>query len=72
VRGQDNYRGPRDAKTPVKILLINQTHDPNTGYANVAHASKYLANAVLLTHEGYATFGFRTRACVSARRSLTT
>jgi pimeloyl-ACP methyl ester carboxylesterase len=66
VRGQDNYRGPWDAKTPVKILLINQTHDPNTGYANAVHASKYLANAVLLTHEGYGHLWFQDPSvCVS-------
>jgi pimeloyl-ACP methyl ester carboxylesterase len=66
VRGQDNYRGPWDAKTPVKILLINQRHDPNTGYANAVHASKYLANAVLLTHEGYGHLWFQDPSvCVS-------
>ena len=66
VRGQDNYRGPWKAMTPVTILLINQRHDPNTGYANAVHASEYLANAVLLTHEGYGHLWYQDPSvCVS-------
>jgi pimeloyl-ACP methyl ester carboxylesterase len=52
VHGQDNYRGPWNAKTPNPILLINGRFDPNTGYANAVHAEHYLGNAVLLTQEG--------------------
>jgi pimeloyl-ACP methyl ester carboxylesterase len=59
VRGQDNYRGPWNAKTPIPILLINQTFDPNSGYANAVHAEQYLGNAVLLTHEGYGHLSFQ-------------
>jgi pimeloyl-ACP methyl ester carboxylesterase len=66
VRGQDNYRGPWNARTPNPILLINQTHDPNSGYANAVHAEKYLANAVLLTHEGYGHLFYQDPSvCVS-------
>jgi pimeloyl-ACP methyl ester carboxylesterase len=67
VRGQDSYRGPWDAKTPNPILLINNRHDPNTGYANAVHAERYLGNAVLLTHEGYGHLSFQNPSdCVDA------
>src|SRR5262245_34875957 len=59
VRGEDNYRGPWDAKTPNPILLINQRYDPNTGYANAVRAEQYLGNAVLLTQEGYGHLTFQ-------------
>ena len=63
--GEDNYRGPWNAKTPNPILLINSRHDPNTGYANAVHAERYLGNAVLLTHEGYGHLSFQNpSACV--------
>lgn len=41
------------------ILLVNQTHDPNTGYANALVAVRLLGNAVLLTHEGYGHLSFQ-------------
>jgi pimeloyl-ACP methyl ester carboxylesterase len=59
VQGQDNHRGPWNAKTPNPILLINQRYDPNSGYANAVHAEHYLGNAVLLTHEGYGHLWFQ-------------
>ena len=47
------------------ILLVNQTHDPNTGYANAVRAEQYLGNAVLLTHEGYGHLAFQNpSSCV--------
>lgn len=59
VQGQDNYRGPWNHMTPNPILLINQTYDPNSGYANAVHAEHYLGKAVLLTHEGYGHLWFQ-------------
>lgn len=59
VKGQDNYRGPWNRSTPNPILLINQTYDPNTGYANAVHAEHYLGNAVLLTQDGYGHLWFQ-------------
>jgi hypothetical protein len=59
VKGQDNYRGPWNRSTPNPILLINQTYDPNAGYANAVHAEHYLGNAVLLTHKGYGHLWFQ-------------
>jgi pimeloyl-ACP methyl ester carboxylesterase len=59
VRGEDAYRGPWNASTPNPILLINQTHDPNSFYGNAVRAEKLLGNAVLLTHEGYGHLNFQ-------------
>ena len=59
VRGEDNYRGPWTATTPNPILLVNQTFDPNTGYANAVRAEQLLGNAVLLTQEGYGHLFFQ-------------
>jgi pimeloyl-ACP methyl ester carboxylesterase len=65
VRGEDNYRGPWNASTPVPILLISERYDPNSGYGNAVSAERYLANAVLLTHEGYGHLFFQNpSACV--------
>ncbi len=59
VRGEDTYRGPWNASTPNPILLVNQTHDPNTGYGNAVAAEHVLGNAVLLTQEGYGHLWFQ-------------
>jgi pimeloyl-ACP methyl ester carboxylesterase len=59
VRAEDAYRGPWNASTPNPILLINQTHDPNSFYGNAVAAEKLLGNAVLLTHEGYGHLYFQ-------------
>jgi pimeloyl-ACP methyl ester carboxylesterase len=59
VRAEDAYRGPWNAATPNPILLINQTHDPNSFYGNAVRAEKLLGNAVLLTHEGYGHLFFQ-------------
>jgi pimeloyl-ACP methyl ester carboxylesterase len=65
VRGQDNYRGPWNALTPVPILLVSERYDPNSGYGNAVAAERYLGNAVLLTHQGYGHLFFQNpSACV--------
>lgn len=58
VRGEDTYRGPWNASTPNPVLVINSTHDPNTGYANAVRVDQLLGNAVLLTQEGYGHLSF--------------
>jgi pimeloyl-ACP methyl ester carboxylesterase len=69
VRGEDSYRGPWGASTPNPILLIGTRHDPNTAYANARGAERRLANAVLLTHDGYGHLSFRDpSACVEQAR----
>jgi hypothetical protein len=65
VRGEDNYRGPWNARTPSPILLVNERYDPNSGYGNAVAAARYLGNAVLLTHQGYGHLFFQNpSACV--------
>jgi pimeloyl-ACP methyl ester carboxylesterase len=65
VRGEDTYRGPWNASTPNPILLVNQTYDPNTAYANAVRVQQLLGNAVLLTQEGYGHLSFQDpSACV--------
>jgi len=59
TQAADNYRGPWNNPTPVPILLANQTHDPNSGYGNAVAAEQALANAVLLTQEGYGHLWFQ-------------
>jgi pimeloyl-ACP methyl ester carboxylesterase len=59
VEGEDNYRGPWNNPTPITILLGNQTFDPNSGYGNAVAAEQALANAVLLTQEGYGHLFFQ-------------
>jgi pimeloyl-ACP methyl ester carboxylesterase len=59
VRGQDAYRGPWNHKTKNPILLINQTHEPNSPYANAVKAEKYLGNARLIALDGYGHLPFQ-------------
>lgn len=67
TRGEDNYRGPWNAKTPNPILLINQLYEPNSPIRNARRAEKYLGDAVLLTLDGYGHLPFQDpSACVTA------
>ena len=45
----DRYAGPWGATTTTPILLMNNRHDPATGYQNAVVAEQRLGNAVLLT-----------------------
>jgi len=68
-RGQDNYRGPWNAKTKNSILLIGTRHDPATPYINAVRSARRLRNAVLLTHDGYGHVSFQDpSACVDRAR----
>jgi pimeloyl-ACP methyl ester carboxylesterase len=49
----DRYAGPWGATTTTPILLMNNRHDPATGYQNAVAAEQRLGNAVLLTEDGY-------------------
>ena len=53
VRSADRYTGPWNAHTSNPILVVGTRYDPNTSYANARITARRLANAVLLTHEGY-------------------
>ncbi len=49
----DRYTGPWDAETGATILLISRVHDPATPHASAMAAAETLANARLLTIEGW-------------------
>ena len=66
VPGEDTYGGPWTASTPNPVLVVNNTFDPNTSYANAVHVAQLLGNAVLLTQEGYGHLSFQNpSACVN-------
>jgi pimeloyl-ACP methyl ester carboxylesterase len=69
VRGQDNYRGPWNAKTKNPILLIGTRYDPATPYINAVRSARRLGNAVLLTLNGYGHVSFHDpSACIDRAR----
>ncbi|MFM8444147.1 MAG: alpha/beta hydrolase [Methylococcus sp.] len=52
-RAADSYTGPWNRETDAPILVIGNRFDPSTNYANSVTMSRILANARLLTVEGY-------------------
>jgi pimeloyl-ACP methyl ester carboxylesterase len=69
VGGQDNYRGPWNARTKNPILLIGVRHDPSTPYINAVRSARRLGNAVLLTLNGYGHVSFHDpSACIDRAR----
>lgn len=53
IRLQDTYSGPWDTPTAGPILVVNATLDPSTPYQNAIDMADELADAHLLTVEGY-------------------
>jgi pimeloyl-ACP methyl ester carboxylesterase len=53
ARAADRYTGPWNAHTQHPILVIGTTFDPASPYTNARRVVRLLANAVLLTHDGY-------------------
>ena len=49
----DRYAGPWDAPTSATILLISRVYDPATPHSGAVAASQTLANARLLTIDGW-------------------
>jgi pimeloyl-ACP methyl ester carboxylesterase len=49
----DRYTGPWDAETSVPILLISRVYDPATPHGGAVLAAETLANARLLTIDGW-------------------
>ena len=49
----DRYTGPWDAETSATILLISRVHDPATPHGGAVLAAETLANAQLLTIDGW-------------------
>jgi pimeloyl-ACP methyl ester carboxylesterase len=61
---QDRYTGPWNRPTASTILVIGNTHDPDTAYQNSVAMSHDLARARLLTVDGYGhTTGQNPSAC---------
>lgn len=70
VRGEDNYRGPWNARTKTPILLIGNLHDPATPYINAVRSARRLGNAVLLTYNGYGHTSIHDpSACIDRART---
>jgi pimeloyl-ACP methyl ester carboxylesterase len=53
IRAADRYTGPWDRRTASPILVIGNTHDPNTPYSGAVAMARQLARARLLTVDGY-------------------
>jgi pimeloyl-ACP methyl ester carboxylesterase len=49
----NRYRGPWNKPTAHPVLVVGTTYDPATPYSNAQAMAKELANARLLTHNGY-------------------
>ena len=61
----DRYAGPWNRRTANPLLVIGNTHDPNTPHRNAVAMSRQLARARLLTLEGYGhTSGNDPSACI--------
>ncbi len=53
ARAAAPYNGPFNKPTAAPILVVNNTHDPATPYSEAITMTKTLANARLLTIDGY-------------------
>jgi pimeloyl-ACP methyl ester carboxylesterase len=61
----DRYAGPWNRRTANPLLVIGNTHDPNTPHRSSVAMSRQLARARLLTLEGYGhTSGNDPSACI--------
>ena len=61
----DRYTGPWNRRTANPLLVIGNTHDPNTPHRSAVAMSEQLARARLLTLEGYGhTSGNDPSACI--------
>ncbi|MFI9612811.1 alpha/beta hydrolase [Streptomyces sp. NPDC052023] len=67
---QDTYRGPWNKRTAHPVLVVGTTHDPATPYSGSQAMARELADARLLTHEGYGhTALVNPSSCVQAHES---
>jgi pimeloyl-ACP methyl ester carboxylesterase len=65
ARAADRYAGPWDRRTANPLLVIGNTHDPNTPYRSSLAMSRRLARARLLTLAGYGhTSGNDPSTCI--------
>ncbi|MFJ4468410.1 alpha/beta hydrolase [Streptomyces sp. NPDC089424] len=67
---QDSYRGPWDRRTAHPVLVVGTTNDPATPFSGARAMARELADARLLTHEGYGhTALVNPSSCVQAHES---
>ncbi|MFD7437998.1 alpha/beta hydrolase [Streptomyces sp. NPDC059861] len=67
---QDTYRGPWNKRTAHPVLVVGTTNDPATPYSGSQAMARELADARLLTHEGYGhTALVNPSTCVQAHES---
>jgi pimeloyl-ACP methyl ester carboxylesterase len=66
ARAADRYAGPWNRRTANPVLVIGNTHDPNTPHRGAVAMARRLARARLLTLDGYGhTSHADPSACVS-------
>ncbi|SDN57498.1 alpha/beta hydrolase [Streptomyces wuyuanensis] len=66
----NRYRGPWNKPTAHPVLVVGTTYDPSTPYTNAQAMARELADARLLTHEGYGhTALVNPSSCVQAHES---
>ncbi|MFD7443797.1 alpha/beta hydrolase [Streptomyces sp. NPDC059909] len=66
----NRYRGPWNKPTAHPVLLVGTTYDPSTPYSDAQAMAKELANARLLTHNGYGhTAQVNPSSCIRAHES---
>jgi pimeloyl-ACP methyl ester carboxylesterase len=68
----DRYTGPWDAPTSATILLISRGYDPATPHSGAMAASQTLANARLLTIDGWGHSYFEGGLSTCANEIMTT
>ncbi|MER6779475.1 MULTISPECIES: alpha/beta fold hydrolase [unclassified Streptomyces] len=71
ARSADRYDGPWNAPTAHPVLVIGTRYDPSTPYAGAQAMSRELADARLLTNDGYGHTALFNNAssCISAYES---
>ncbi|GIF62931.1 hydrolase [Asanoa ishikariensis] len=66
----DRYTGPWNAQTENPVLLLSARYDPGTPYRNAVATEKRLANAVLVTLEGWGHPSYQiASACIDEVRT---
>ncbi|GAA3831299.1 alpha/beta hydrolase [Streptomyces phyllanthi] len=70
TRAANQYNGPWNNPTAHPVLVVGTTYDPATPYAGAQAMAKELANARLLTNNGYGhTALVNSSSCVKAHES---
>ncbi|PBC76185.1 pimeloyl-ACP methyl ester carboxylesterase [Streptomyces sp. TLI_235] len=70
AQAADRYSGPWNNPTANTVLVVGTVYDPSTPYTNAQAMAKELANARLLTNNGYGhTALFNPTSCIQAHES---